>query len=148
MATDDFTKIAYSIEVDSNTSTEKSGLWVMETVNLPLGFAKDPKRITDGKLEKSIEKEVLQSGNKTIIGIGNTEKMPPYWRIQEHGGTVPARYPKFAKAMHYFGYGREWFAQRVKGFTIQAKNYFSNGYNYSLVKARWAFSVLLHKIMR
>ena len=53
VATDDFTKIAYSIEVDSNTSTEKSGLWVMETVNLPLGFAKDPKRITDGKLENS-----------------------------------------------------------------------------------------------
>ena len=103
---------------------------------------------TTGKLEKSIEKETLQTGNKTVIGIGNTEKMPKYWAIQEYGGTVPARYPKLAKAMHYFGYGKEWFMQRVRGFTIQAKNYFANGYSYSLVKARWAFSVLLHKIVR
>jgi len=49
VATGDYTKIAYSIEVDK-TETEKAGLWVMETVNLPLGFAKDPKRITDGNL--------------------------------------------------------------------------------------------------
>lgn len=103
---------------------------------------------TTRKLENSIDKETLQTGNKTIIGIGNTEKMPIYWAIQEHGGMIPARYPKFVKAMHYFGYGKEWFMKRVKGFVIQAKNYFSNGYSYSIVKARWAFSVLLHKIMR
>ncbi len=40
--TNDLTKIAYAVP--------KTGLWVIETVNLPLGFAKDPRQITDGDL--------------------------------------------------------------------------------------------------
>jgi hypothetical protein len=47
----DFTKIAYV--VPSAVSSENQGMWVMETVNLPLGFARDPKRITDGNLDNS-----------------------------------------------------------------------------------------------
>jgi hypothetical protein len=49
----DFTKIAYVVLPDtqnSNSLDDKAGLWVLETVNLPLGFARDPKRITDGDL--------------------------------------------------------------------------------------------------
>lgn len=49
----DFTKIAYVVPFDAqNTSIQddKAGLWVLETVNLPLGFARDPRRVTDGDL--------------------------------------------------------------------------------------------------
>jgi hypothetical protein len=47
----DFTKIAYV--VPPNLNSENSGLWIFETINLPLGFARDPKRITDGDLTKA-----------------------------------------------------------------------------------------------
>lgn len=40
--TNDLTKIAYAVP--------KTGLWVIETVNLPLGFTRDPRQITDGDL--------------------------------------------------------------------------------------------------
>ena len=49
----DFTKIAYVIPSDpqyTNGQNDNTGLWVLETVNLPLGFARDPRRITDGEL--------------------------------------------------------------------------------------------------
>jgi hypothetical protein len=49
----DFSKIAYVVPPntqDSNGDEDKMGLWVLETVNLPLGFARDPQRITDGDL--------------------------------------------------------------------------------------------------
>jgi hypothetical protein len=45
------TKIAYVVLPDQNgNELETQGLWVMEMLNLPLGFARDPKRITDGDL--------------------------------------------------------------------------------------------------
>src|SRR4030043_673568 len=48
----DSTKIAYSVPATlDNINQDKEGLWVIETVNLPLGFARDPKRITDGDLK-------------------------------------------------------------------------------------------------
>lgn len=40
----DFTKVAYA---------NSEGLWVMETVNLPIGFAKEPRLITDGDLTQA-----------------------------------------------------------------------------------------------
>lgn len=43
---DDNTKIAYGVPV-SEDNGEKAGLWVLETVNLPLGFNRDPRQITD-----------------------------------------------------------------------------------------------------
>lgn len=41
VASADFTKVAYA---------NSKGLWVMETVNLPIGFAKEPRIVTDGNL--------------------------------------------------------------------------------------------------
>jgi len=49
VASEDFSKIAYVIP-KSTDYIEKAGLWVMEAVNLPLGFNRDPRRITDGDL--------------------------------------------------------------------------------------------------
>ena len=140
-------KMLANLKILVPITTEKQAQSCVDKIKEFLKLAISGNWGTDGKLEKSIDKQTLQTGNKTIIGIGNTNLMPSYWAIQEHGGTIPPRVPKFAKAMHFFGYGAEWFMQRVKGFTIQAKNYFANGYNYSLIKARWAFSVLLHRIV-
>lgn len=53
----DFTRIAYIIppgpSTASDASDDKTGLWVLDNLNLPLGFAKEPKRITDGDLSQS-----------------------------------------------------------------------------------------------
>ena len=48
----DFTKISYIIPPDptASTSSDRSGLWIIDMVNLPLGFARDPRRVTDGDL--------------------------------------------------------------------------------------------------
>jgi len=43
-------KIGYIIPA---TDQDKSGLWVIETGNLPLGFGREPKRITDGDLKEA-----------------------------------------------------------------------------------------------
>lgn len=50
----DFSKIAYMVPATTeNVNNDKEGLWVIETINLPLGFSRDPKRITDGNLEET-----------------------------------------------------------------------------------------------
>lgn len=41
VASSDFSKVAF---------VSKNGLWVMETVSLPIGFAKEPRQLTDGNL--------------------------------------------------------------------------------------------------
>jgi len=46
----DGSKIAYLVLPENGITSEASGLWVLETVNLPVGFAKEPRKITDGDL--------------------------------------------------------------------------------------------------
>lgn len=45
----DLTKISYVVSASQKNSGSE-GLWVMEMINLPIGFSRDPKRITDGDL--------------------------------------------------------------------------------------------------
>lgn len=48
---DDLSKIAYVVPPSSNSLDEDTaGLWVMEILNLPLGFSREPRKITDGDL--------------------------------------------------------------------------------------------------
>ncbi len=51
----DLSKIAYIVPPIENgnniTQNEDSGLWVIDIINLPLGFSRDPRIITDGNLE-------------------------------------------------------------------------------------------------
>jgi hypothetical protein len=47
---EDLSKIAYIVPFDNANNGTKAGLWVMETVDLPLGFSRDPRRVTDGDL--------------------------------------------------------------------------------------------------
>lgn len=51
VASSDFTKIAFLINPTNGNNREKTGLWLLETVNFPLGFSKDARQITDGYLE-------------------------------------------------------------------------------------------------
>jgi hypothetical protein len=53
VASSDFTKIAYAVLPENGQDQSKAGLWAMETLNLPLGFAREPKRITDGDLKEA-----------------------------------------------------------------------------------------------
>ena len=43
-------KIAYSVVPGKGVGVDKSGLWVLDTFSLPLGFGAGPKRITDGDM--------------------------------------------------------------------------------------------------
>ncbi len=49
IASQDFTKIVYSVPLDLK-DPDKSGLWIIETINLPIGFSRDPRRIMDGDI--------------------------------------------------------------------------------------------------
>lgn len=47
----DTSKIAYAVPASiENVSLEKEGLWIIDTIDLPLGFSRDPRRITNGDL--------------------------------------------------------------------------------------------------
>jgi hypothetical protein len=43
-------RIAYTVLPATGITDDKTGLWVLDTFSLPLGFSNDPKRITDGDL--------------------------------------------------------------------------------------------------
>lgn len=49
----DISKIAFIVPSnpgDTVSLEDKAGLWIMETANLPVGFSREPRRITDGVL--------------------------------------------------------------------------------------------------
>jgi dipeptidyl aminopeptidase/acylaminoacyl peptidase len=47
----DMTKIGYIVPLDPITKDQdKAGLWVLDTLDLPLGFVREPRRISDGDL--------------------------------------------------------------------------------------------------
>ena len=48
----DLSKISYSV-IGSSINDQNQGLWIIENVNLPLGFSRDPRRITDGNFTGS-----------------------------------------------------------------------------------------------
>lgn len=51
---DDSTKIAFIVPATiENLADKKEGLWILDNTNLPLGFSRDPRRITDGDLKES-----------------------------------------------------------------------------------------------
>jgi hypothetical protein len=47
----DGSKIAYLVTpTENNGSPDDIGLWIIETLNLPLGFSREPRKVTDGNL--------------------------------------------------------------------------------------------------
>jgi len=71
--TKDLTKIAYGVPFDpknnGNGEVERDGLWVLETGNLPLGFSRDPRRITNGDLSEA-NWEWSPDGREVLLTAG------------------------------------------------------------------------------
>ncbi|MBU2035882.1 MAG: PEGA domain-containing protein [Patescibacteria group bacterium] len=66
VASSDYTKIVYFVPPLENQATDKTGLWIVENVNLPIGFSKDPRKITDGNLINSTWK-FSPDGNEVLL---------------------------------------------------------------------------------
>jgi len=49
-ASPNFSQIAFAVLPGPDVDTDKIGLWLIDNINFPLGFGRDPKRITDGDL--------------------------------------------------------------------------------------------------
>lgn len=66
----DMSKIAYIVPQNAPDNTQNqdisSGLWIIETVNLPLGFSREPRRITDGNL-KDAQLEWSPDGREILL---------------------------------------------------------------------------------
>ena len=54
VVSNDFSRIAFAVIPDEASERDKTGLWVMDTNSLPLGFNRDAKRITDGDLTGAV----------------------------------------------------------------------------------------------
>jgi hypothetical protein len=111
----DVSKIAYVVPSRPNGPAgqeDLAGLWVMETVNLPIGFSRDPRRITDGVLTDATwvwspdGREILLS-TKTGVFLLNAGAFTP--QGQRVNITVARRDEIFT----------EWEAKRKK--RLQAK---------------------------
>lgn len=77
----DQTKVLYGVPATtSDESLEKAGLWILETVNLPLGFNREPRRITDGNLVDATwnwspdSREVMLTMKSGAVYILNTSE--------------------------------------------------------------------------
>lgn len=83
---EDFTKIAYVVpQADENL--ERAGLWIIESVNLPLGFNRDPRRITDGDLTNATyefspdAREILLTTTNGIFLLNISQFTPQAQRV-------------------------------------------------------------------
>lgn len=90
----DFTKIAYIVPATTdNLAEDKAGLWIMETINLPIGFTRDPKRITDGNLDTSSwvwspnSREILLQTEKGDYLLDTSTYTPQNERVNIKGQT-------------------------------------------------------------
>ncbi|MGD8744206.1 MAG: PEGA domain-containing protein [Candidatus Woesebacteria bacterium] len=57
VASDDLSKIAYFVPTragDNEHNEKNAGLWVLDTINLPVGFSREPRKVTDGNLENAL----------------------------------------------------------------------------------------------
>ena len=66
----DGTRIAYATP-PSREDPEKGGLWIIETVNLPLGFARDPRRVADGDLTAA-DWQFSPDGREILVSVGQS----------------------------------------------------------------------------
>jgi len=65
-----FSKIAYNVPIDIVNDITKTGLWVLETINLPIGFTQDPKQITDKNLTDS-QWQWSPNGRELLLSTDN-----------------------------------------------------------------------------
>jgi len=95
IASSDYTKIVYFVPPLQNLSSEKTGLWIVENVNLPIGFSKDPRKITDGNLINSFWKfspdgnEILIESNQSVFLLNAGSFTPQNERV-----NIASKYEK------------------------------------------------------
>jgi len=84
----DRSKIAYAIPSNGD-NIEKAGLWVIDFTNLPLGFNRDPRRVTDGDLNNPEDgwewspdgREILLTTNNGVFLLDSGEFTPQSQRV-------------------------------------------------------------------
>lgn len=95
----DFTKLAYQIppNLESNLNGEdRAGLWTIEMLNLPLGFAREPRRITDGDLTNTTwlwspdGREILLTTNAGASYLLNATTFTPQSQLTNISATREA----------------------------------------------------------
>ncbi|KKQ97610.1 MAG: hypothetical protein UT24_C0006G0006 [Candidatus Woesebacteria bacterium GW2011_GWB1_39_12] len=85
-ASPDISKISYTVPLSSNNN-DSEGLWIIETINLPIGFSRDPRRITDGNLDNSTwvwspdAREILLTTSKGDYLLDTTAFTPQSQRV-------------------------------------------------------------------
>lgn len=67
---EDGSKIVFSVLPGKNIDSDKVGLWVVDTFNLPLGFGNGPKRIADGDMTNATYL-FSPDASKLLITISN-----------------------------------------------------------------------------
>lgn len=80
----DYTKVLYGVPPSQGSSEaeDKSGLWILETTNLPLGFNREPRRITDGDVlldswQWSPDSREILLTTKTGVFLLNSNEFTP-----------------------------------------------------------------------
>lgn len=73
-----------------------------------------------GKLAKSFSLSNTRVKNDKTVQITN---QLPYAAIQNYGGYIRERTPVTARALHWKSGGKDIFATRARGFTLQGKHY-------------------------
>lgn len=126
VSTEDNTQIAYAVPLEKNNGVEKAGLWVIETVNLPLGFSKDPRRITDGNLVSASwqwspdGREILLTTNTGVFLLDAGEFTPQGARV-----NVAAR--KNLILAEWEKEGKKKLASKIRSLPDPLVELFSNG---------------------
>jgi hypothetical protein len=83
---DDFSKIAYGVPVTEEDGA-KAGLWILETMNLPLGFNRDPRQITNGDIKDATwewspdSREILLSTKLGTYLLDTSKFTPQFERV-------------------------------------------------------------------
>ena len=83
-------------------------------------------RVT-GRLANSIQRRVTDTPNEIMAQVYSNDTALPYNRALNNGATIPDRFPKKAKALHFFIGGKEVFAKKARGFTLKPRRYMESG---------------------
>lgn len=69
----DLTKIVYIVPQQKSLTPQidQGGLWIIETLNLPLGFSRDPRRVTDGDLTDAVL-TWSSDGRQILVSLKNS----------------------------------------------------------------------------
>lgn len=95
VASADMTKIAYAILPENKSDyPQKAGIWVIETINLPIGFSKEARRITDGDFSKATwtwspdGREILATTSTAVYLLNTGSYTPQGQRINIADGKA------------------------------------------------------------